>query len=107
MTYDPVKCPAHYAGDGKIACMDAMRSMMAGYVEEGADGMAAYWSLTALKYLWRWPGKNGVQDLEKARQCISYAIDACLSPEPNPGQMQGNACARKRCKEEEWASAKE
>ena len=81
---DPVRRPAHYAGNGKVACMDAIRSMLAGYARSlsmvGNTIEAAYWSTCALKYIWRWPAKNGVQDLEKARQCIGYAIDA-LRPE--------------------------
>lgn len=81
---DPVKAPAHYAGDGKVACMDAMRSMLAGYERAMREERcavsntleAAYWSTCAFKYIWRWPLKNGIQDLEKARQCIGYAINA-------------------------------
>lgn len=81
---DPVKAPAHYAGDGKIACMDAMRSMLTGYQRSGVSSLrmegspleASYWATCAFKYVWRWPCKNGLQDLEKARQCIEYAIDA-------------------------------
>lgn len=47
--------------------------MVAGY-GEGEHVMADYWCITALKYLWRWPRKNGLEDLKKARRCIDYAI---------------------------------
>ena len=74
---DEVRAPGHYAGDGKIACMDAMRSMLAGYGRAlRGDYEAVFWAVCAFKYLWRWPLKGGVQDLEKARRCIDYAIGA-------------------------------
>ena len=67
--FHPVKEPRHYAGDGKISCMDAMRSMV--YCVN-IRPMAIYWWGCAFKYLWRWPWKNGKQDIEKCEQCISY-----------------------------------
>lgn len=68
-----VEHPEHYAGDG-IECMDALASMM------GADGLdvepaQAFWWGNAFKYLWRWPLKNGKQDLEKAARCIEYLLE--------------------------------
>lgn len=69
--FDEVKRPFHYDGDGKISCMDALKSMM--YAVD-MDPVVAYWWGCAFKYLWRWPNKNGVQDLKKARQCIDYLI---------------------------------
>ena len=68
---DPVINPAHYAG--KIECKDAMRSMM----ENGRRfrEMEIYWWGCAFKYLWRWPRKNGAEDLEKCKQCIDYLIE--------------------------------
>lgn len=70
---DPVTNPSHYAGDGKVSCMDAAASMAANY--RGVRVMPAYWCLSALKYLFRAPRKNGTQDLLKAKRCIEYAID--------------------------------
>ena len=70
---DNVKNPKHYAGDGKITCMDAMTSMTHGL---SFDPTVAYWWLTAFKYLWRWPRKGGLKDLEKCKQSIDYLIDA-------------------------------
>lgn len=67
-----VSHPAHYAGDGRIECMDAMRSMMA--PARGVGPIAAMWWGNAFKYLWRWHLKNGVEDLRKAKQCIDYLI---------------------------------
>lgn len=68
----PVEHPAHYAGDGRIEAMDAMRSMMA--PAEDVPPIAAVWWGNAFKYLWRWHLKNGIEDLRKARQCIGYLI---------------------------------
>lgn len=81
---DPVKAPAHYAGDGEVSCMRAMESMHAGWgvpamakfmSRPGACHSVAYLVTCAFKYLWRWPLKGGLQDLEKARRCLDYAIE--------------------------------
>lgn len=69
---DPVKAPAHYEGDGKITCKDAMRSMM---YDASTAPIQSYWWACAFKYLWRWPHKgNRLQDLEKCVQCIQEII---------------------------------
>lgn len=75
---DEVSKPAHYQGDG-IECMEAMKSMMAPLWDRGLPPEAAYWWGCAFKYLWRWPLKNGSQDLKKARQCIDYLLDAAYA----------------------------
>lgn len=69
--FHPVKEPKHYAGDGKIACMDALRSMLYGSEIE-LSATSIYWWGCAFKYLWRWPWKGGRQDIEKAKQCLAY-----------------------------------
>ena len=69
-----VEHPDHYAGDGKIECMDAMRSMRSGD-QYALPPIAAHWWAEAFKYIWRWRRKNGVQDLQKCKQCIDYLID--------------------------------
>lgn len=73
---DPVKAPAHYAGDGEVSCMRAMRSMAAGYDEAEVPAGVSYWMISALKYVWRAPLKNGGQDVRKAIRCLEYALDA-------------------------------
>ena len=70
---DNVKNPKHYAGDGKVTCMNAMWSMTHGL---SLNPLVAFWWLTAFKYLWRWPRKGGLEDLEKCKQSIDYLIDA-------------------------------
>lgn len=73
---DAVSAPVHYAGDGSIQCKDAMRSMMSGAGNMMPPYIAGWWA-QAFQYLWRWRLKNGVEDLEKARECIGYMIDEC------------------------------
>ena len=79
---DPVKSPSHYAGNGVIECKDALCSMMHEanrYVKYTEDGfhiedippVAHYWWGCAFKYVWRWSRKNGVQDIDKAIECLT------------------------------------
>lgn len=65
---DPVREPAHYAGDGIIECKHALRSMMS---HAPVSAVKAYWWGCAFKYLWRWPHKNGLQDIDKAIECMT------------------------------------
>lgn len=69
---DTVSSPVHYEGNGNITCMKAMDSMMSNcYVHR----TAAFWWGNAFKYLWRWPHKNTIEDLEKCKQCIDNLIE--------------------------------
>lgn len=61
--------PDHYLGENGIECHHSQRAIV------GAAGMKAYWTATALKYLWRWERKNGVEDLRKAQRCLQFLID--------------------------------
>jgi len=67
---DPVTAPAHYEGSG-VECKDAMKSMM-----HGADvaPSQAYWWGCAFKYVWRWPRKNGAEDIKKAITCLELLL---------------------------------
>jgi hypothetical protein len=67
---DVVNSPPHYNSAG-IECIDAMTAMV-----EQADVQPhlAYCWQNAFKYLWRWPYKNGVEDLRKARWYIDRLI---------------------------------
>lgn len=67
--HHPVKRPAHYDGDGRISCMDALRSMMS---KATLPPVVIYWWGCAFKYLWRWHMKNGIQDIDKCMQCLKY-----------------------------------
>ena len=59
-SHDMVNHPAHYT-QGGIECIDAIKA-----ATTGLTGMEAVCTGNALKYLWRWKFKNGVQDIEKA-----------------------------------------
>ena len=63
--------PTHYQGDGTITCADAMASMMH---DTCLSGMEAYWWGCAMKYVWRWPHKNGAEDIEKAIDCLQKLL---------------------------------
>lgn len=66
--HDPVNRPAHYTA-GKVECIDAIEAATA-----GLTGGQAYNTGAAIKYLWRWSRKGGVEDLRKARWYIDRLI---------------------------------
>lgn len=68
---DMVERPRHYIGNG-IECMEAMRSMMH---EAPATPMQSFWWGASFKYVWRWPWKNGAQDIRKAIRCLEYLLE--------------------------------
>ena len=67
-TNDAVQHPSHYT-QGKVECIVALESATA-----GLSGIEAVCTANAIKYLWRWKRKNGVEDLKKARVYIDYLI---------------------------------
>jgi hypothetical protein len=56
--------PAYYKL-GSVECVDAIKS-----ATEGLNGFEGYCTGNAIKYLWRWKHKNGVEDLKKAHWYI-------------------------------------
>ncbi len=78
--------PSHYASGG-IECKDAMKAAMsyskflfvdpdmATSAKRFISPAAFYWWGCAFKYLWRWDKKNGVEDLQKCKQCIDFLIE--------------------------------
>lgn len=68
---DMVNKPPHY-NSSAIECIDAMEAM-----SEGAKVAphAAYCWQNAFKYLWRWPYKNGLEDLKKCRWYLDRLIE--------------------------------
>lgn len=66
---DAVNHPSHYNA-GKIECIEALESATAGLC-----GIEAICTANAIKYLWCWKLKNGVQDLEKAKWYIDKLIE--------------------------------
>lgn len=66
---DAVNHPSHYTA-GKVECIDALES-----ATTGLQGIEAVCTANAIKYLWRWKRKNGVQDLQKAVWYINHLIE--------------------------------
>lgn len=66
---DAVNHPAHYT-QGGIECIDALTA-----ATTGLNGIEAVCTANAIKYLWRWKLKNGVEDLKKAQFYINYLIN--------------------------------
>ncbi|NBW16517.1 MAG: DUF3310 domain-containing protein [Caulobacteraceae bacterium] len=60
-----VNHPSHYTS-GKIECIDALEAATI-----GLQGIEAVCTANAIKYLWRWKQKNGVEDLAKAEWYIN------------------------------------
>lgn len=56
---DLVNQPPHY-NQGGIECVEAIKASMS------AEEFQGYLKGNAIKYLWRYRHKNGVQDLQKA-----------------------------------------
>jgi len=63
---DPVHHPGHYAWRGGPECIEIARELC-----RGSDGIAAYLIGCAVKYIYRYPKKNGLQDLDKAIECLT------------------------------------
>ncbi len=62
---DPVHHPNHYSWRGGMEAADIVAEMT-----RGAEGAEAYWLGCAIKYLYRYPKKNGLQDIDKAIECL-------------------------------------
>jgi hypothetical protein len=65
--HDPVNHPSHYTR-GAVECIEAIKSAL------GDDGFIDYCSGNAIKYLFRWRHKNGLEDLKKAQFYLSEVI---------------------------------
>lgn len=67
---DPVNHPSHYQGNG-VECIDCIESAVS-----GLDGFHAFCAGNAIKYIFRFSHKNGVEDLRKAEWYIDRLIKA-------------------------------
>ena len=65
---DEVNHPSHYTA-GSIEAIDGIAA-----ATSGLEGLEAVCTGNAIKYLWRWKKKNGVQDLQKAKWYIEKLI---------------------------------
>lgn len=68
---DNVNHPSHYT-QGGVECIDALAAATI-----NLQGIEAVCTANAIKYLWRWKQKNGVEDLKKAK----WYIDKLISEE--------------------------
>jgi len=65
---DNVNHPPHY--QGKVECIDAIETAV-----DGLEGIEAVCTANAIKYLWRWKSKNGIEDLRKGAWYIQRLIE--------------------------------
>lgn len=83
---DPVNHPAHYT-KGKVECIDAIESAVS-----GLSGVEAFLTGQVMKYTYRWPDKNGAEDLRKAGWYLNRLINFVLvssCPPPHPSDQKG------------------
>ena len=66
---DNVNHPSHYT-QGKIECIDAIAE-----ATKHLLGIAAVCVANIIKYVWRYPFKNGLEDLYKARWYLDELIN--------------------------------
>ena len=74
---DPVNHPSHYTAGG-IECIDAIAAALSCHW----DPVYAWLTGQCIKYLWRWPLKNGIEDLKKAR----FYLDRLIANIENGGE---------------------
>jgi len=70
---DSVNSPSNYVSGG-IECIDAMRAVM-GFNTVGITPYEGYLWGNVVKYIWRWPNKNGLEDLRKCRWYLDRLIE--------------------------------
>ena len=67
---DNVKHPSHSCKGG-MECIDAIKAA----VSDITDPFEAYCTGNIIKYIWRWNDKNGMEDLNKAKQYADIIIE--------------------------------
>lgn len=65
---DMVNHPSHYT-QGGIECIDALKAATV-----SKTGIEAVCTANAIKYLWRYEEKNGIEDVKKAKWYIDRLI---------------------------------
>lgn len=84
---DNVNHPAHY-NVGGIEVIDIIEAFT-----KDLDSMNAYETGNIIKYILRWPHKNGLEDLKKARWYLNHmiarleAVDACNTEKIVPNAL--------------------
>lgn len=71
---DMVNSPTHYKLEGlDIELKDVIKSVL------GTKGYVHWACGNAMKYIFRWEKKNGLEDLKKARKNLDFAIETLES----------------------------
>jgi hypothetical protein len=82
--FDPIS-PSHYK-QGSVECIEALASATA-----NLKGIEAVCTANAIKYLWRWKEKNGLEDLLKSKWYIDKLILSSLEqPSQPPTPFESN-----------------
>lgn len=63
-----VNHPSHY-NQGDIECIEALRSAL------GPEGYKGFCAGNVIKYAWRYNGKDGIKDAQKAKAYADYLIE--------------------------------
>lgn len=85
MKNDPVNHPSHYTAGG-IECIDAIAAALSYH----KDPVEAWLTGQIIKYIWRWPLKNGLEDLEKAKFYLERLMDHIIESEDSNGQNRND-----------------
>ncbi len=67
--FDMVNHPSHYT-QGKYECIDVIFDVLS----QHKDSVSAWLTGQIIKYIWRWPFKNGGEDLKKTRFYLDKLI---------------------------------
>lgn len=66
--------PAYYKNGDSISCRDAEIAMLdCNYVF--ISPIVSHLACDALEYIWRAPNKNGIEDYQKAINCLQEIVD--------------------------------
>lgn len=85
---DPVSSPSHYAGAHGVEAKEAMANMANRDLSKSVvrmSPMAIFWWCAAFKYLWRFPFKNGRQDVAKCAECLRCILRELDASESGEG----------------------
>lgn len=66
--HDNVNSPKHYCKGG-LECIEVIKAQLTPEQNTG------YLYGNVLKYMWRWPEKNGLEDLRKAKHYLEWLIE--------------------------------
>lgn len=70
MEKETVNHPSHYQSKTGIEAIDVIEAFC-----DGLNGIEAFCTGNALKYMCRWKNKNGLEDLKKAKWYINKLIE--------------------------------